>query len=366
MSTPTKKRILFINPYPHDKAPSQRLKYEQYYPHMRAAGYEIEYSSFYDDEIWKVLYKPGHIFAKAAGFARGYARRIKDLFRLRHYDIVYIHLWVTPIRPAFFEWLYGRVAKRIIYDIDDLVFLKEAKHIAWWRGMLKSRKKPVHLMKKARHVITCTPFLDEFTRQYNQNTTDISSTIDTDAYQPVNNYQNDHRLVLGWSGSHSTVTYLKLYSDMLQELAKTHDFKLLVMGSADFSIEGVDYEAVAWTAEREIPTLQRFDIGLYPLPLDDQWVMGKSGLKALQYMSLGIPTVATGIGANYRVIEDGVSGYLVKSKEEWIEKLKLLLDNPEKRRRIGSAAHDRVEALYSIKTNAPVYLQILDRVVHEA
>ncbi|RYY96172.1 MAG: glycosyltransferase, partial [Chitinophagaceae bacterium] len=90
--------------------------------------------------------------------------------------------------------------------------------------------------------------------------------------------------------------------------------------------------------------------------------MGKSGLKALQYMSLGIPTVATGIGANYRVIEDGVSGYLVKSKEEWIEKLKYLIDNPSERRRIGQAAHDRVERLYSIRQNAPVYLRIIDSV----
>ncbi|RYD96687.1 MAG: glycosyltransferase [Sphingobacteriales bacterium] len=366
MTTTKRKRILFVNPYPHDKAPSQRLKYEQYYDHFRAAGYDIEWSCFYDDEAWKVIYKPGHYAGKAMAFVRGYARRLRDLFRLKKYDAVYIHLWVTPIRPAFFEWLYSKVAKKIIYDIDDLVFLKEASHIAWWKGMLKSRKKPVYLMKVAKHVITCTPFLDEFARKYNPNTTDISSTINTDAYVPVNQYRNDHKLVLGWSGSHSTVVYLYLLNDVLQELAKTHDFKLLVMGSTKYHLEGVDYEAVEWTREREIPTLQKFDIGLYPLHLEDQWVMGKSGLKALQYMALGIPTVATGLGANHRVIQDGVSGYLVKTKEEWLEKLKLLLENPEERRRVGTAAHDRVEALYSIRENAPVYLRILDRVVNEA
>src|ERR1700694_2541417 len=170
------KKILFVNPYPHDKAPSQRLKFEQYYPYMSDAGYQIEHTSFYDEKVWKILYKKGFYLQKALGIVRGYLRRIKYLFRLREYDVVYIHLWVTPIRPAFFEWLYAKVAKKIIYDIDDLVFLKKAGHIAWWKGILKSSRKPIYLMKKSDHVITCTPFLDEFVRKYNPHTTDISST----------------------------------------------------------------------------------------------------------------------------------------------------------------------------------------------
>ena len=34
-------------------------------------------------------------------------------------------------------------------------------------------------------------------------------------------------------------------------------------------------------------------------------------------MSLGIPTIATAIGANHRVIEDGISGTLVNSDSDW-------------------------------------------------
>jgi L-malate glycosyltransferase len=44
----------------------------------------------------------------------------------------------------------------------------------------------IYLMKKANHVITCTPFLDEFVKKYNPNTTDISSTVDTEKrYLPL-------------------------------------------------------------------------------------------------------------------------------------------------------------------------------------
>ncbi len=356
------KRILFVVPYPFDKAPSQRLKFEQYYAQFREAGYEVEWSSFYDEEAWRVMYKPGHTWGKLTAMLRGYLRRTRDLFRLGKYDVVYTHLWITPVGPAIFEWLFGKLAgRKMIYDIDDLIFLKNASHITGWKQILKGRKKPIVLMKAAQHVITCTPFLDEFVRQYNPNTTDISSTIDTERYQPVNPYSNNQKLTLGWSGSHSTAPYLLLLQDVLQELYKEQPFRLLVMGDKEFQMEGVEVEAHPWTAAGEIPNLQQIDIGLYPLP-DEQWVLGKSGLKALQYMSLGIPTVATALGANHRIMEDGVSGFLVKTPQEWKERLRLLMKDAQLRARIGIAARKRVEEQYSIKSVAPVYIAVLNAV----
>ena len=87
-----KKKILFLSPYPFGKAPSQRLKFEQYYPYFEEAGFELETSSFIDEEFWKVIYQPGNIFGKISGTLRGYLRRFFDILRLRKYDIVYIHL----------------------------------------------------------------------------------------------------------------------------------------------------------------------------------------------------------------------------------------------------------------------------------
>ncbi|MBI3240334.1 MAG: glycosyltransferase [Flavobacteriia bacterium] len=215
-------------------------------------------------------------------------------------------------------------------------------------------------MKKADHVITCTPFLTEFVNKFNSHTTDISSTINSETYIPVNPYSNSKQLTLGWSGSHSTSKYLYLLKDVLLELYKERKFRLLVMGDPSFTIEGLEVEAMAWSGEKEISTLQQIDIGLYPLP-DEEWVMGKSGLKALQYMTLAIPTIATAVGANFRVIEDGVSGYLVTTAAEWKEKLILLMDNPDLREQIGLKARERVEKHYSVLANEPVYLSILNK-----
>ena len=58
-------------------------------------------------------------------------------------------------------------------------------------------------------------------------------------------------------------------------------------------------------------------IVIYSLP-NEQVVYGKSGLKVIQYMAPGIPTIATATGTNFRVIENVTSGYLVNSEEERI------------------------------------------------
>ena len=49
-----------------------------------------------------------------------------------------------------------------------------------------------------------------------------------------------------------------------------------------------------------------------------------------------------------------------------LERFLLLVSQPGERRRIGMAAHDRVENLYSIRKNAPVYLRIIDSVANDA
>jgi glycosyltransferase involved in cell wall biosynthesis len=292
----------------------------------------------------------------------GYLVRVFDLFRLPFYDGVYVCLWVVPFGPPVFEALYCLVNPNVIYDIDDLIFLKPKSRANPFVAFLKFRSRVTHLMRKAKHVITCTPALDAFARRYNRRTTDISSTINTDTYVPANRYANDGLITLGWSGSHATVPYLGLLAPLLRELAGECRFRLLVIGDAEFRMEGVDLVALPWREATEVADLRQIDIGLYPLP-QEEFALGKSGLKALQYMALGIPTVATAFGANFRVIEDGVSGFLVRTDAEWKDRLRALMRDPDLRWRLGRAARQRVERHYSVRVNRDTYLGIVASVV---
>ncbi len=362
MSQTAQKKILFLSPYPFDKAPSQRLKYEQYYSFIKNEGFEITTSSFVDEHFWKIIYNEGNFFLKGFYTLLGYLRRIKDLITIRKYDVVYVHLWVTPLGFTFFEWLFVLFAKKIVYDIDDFIFLGHTSDANKKSKFLKGKAKAIYLMKKANHVITCTPMLDEFARKYNSNTTDISSTINTDVYIPKKDYDIKGKIVLGWSGSHSTSKFLHLLDSVLIDLKKEIEFELLVIGDPDFKVEGLNITAIPWNAATEVCDLSKIDIGLYPLP-DEPWVYGKSGLKALQYMALGIPTIATAIGANFRVITSEENGLLVKSDEEWRDAILTLINNKILREKLGKEAKQTVETNFSLIANKDKYLEILKKMI---
>jgi glycosyltransferase involved in cell wall biosynthesis len=346
-------------------APGQRLKYEQYFDYLAANGYQVKVAPFMAKRCWEIVYRKGYFLEKCFWTLFGYLRRAVNLFQIPFYDGVYVFLWVVPFGPPFFEALTCLLNRNVIYDIDDMVHLKPQSPANGFVSLLKSPSRITHLMKNAKHVITCTPTLDALARRYNANTTDISSTINTDTYLPANPYTNDRVISLGWSGSHSTVRHLTLLREMLLGLSSLRQFRLIVIGAPDFRIEELDVTALPWRAATEVKDLQQIDIGLYPLPCE-KFALGKSGLKALQYMALGIPTVATAFGANFRVIEDGVSGFLVSTEEEWKERLLLLMDHPELRRRVGERARARVVRYYSVTANRDVYLKIIEAVVGKA
>lgn len=358
------KRILFLTPYPKDVAPSQRLKFEQYYNAFEEAGFQLQRSAFVSESFWQIIYKRGRFVRKFLFTTRGYLRRVRDLFRLRRFDIVYIHLWVTPFGPPVFEWIACILAKKVVFDIDDMTFLGHASKANRFLQWLKGSSKPIYLMKKADHVITCTPKLDAVARQFNPNTTDISSTINTETYKARVDYSIGEMVTLGWSGSHSTSPYLHLLDRVFQEL-KTDGlkFNLLVIGDATFTLPGIDVEAIPWNLDTEVQDLARIDIGLYPLP-DEEWVYGKSGLKALQYMALGIPTIATAIGANFRIITDGENGFLVKpgNHDGWKQRILQLANDMPLREKTGTLARRTVEEHYSVNANVQHYLKVLKTV----
>lgn len=359
--------MLVVCPHPENMVPGQRLKYEQYFDYFRDNGIDVIVKPFMTIRFQNIVYKKGRVIAKFFWTAYGYWSRIRLLFSIRKYDLTYIFLWVTPFGPPFFEWLFIKRSKKVIYDIDDLVFLRGAKsYVNVFAAGLKGRNKPIFLMKKANHVITCTPYLDEFVRKYNKNTTDISSTINTVKYRTRKDYRIlNRKVILGWSGSHSTAKYLYLMKPVFKKLKEEGiAFKLLVMGDATFNIDDIEIEALPWKEDYEVDIIRRFDIGLYPLP-DEEWVFGKSGLKALQYMAAGVPTIATAIGTNFRIIENDVNGFLVNTIEEWIGCIKDLINDEILRRRIGEKGAEIVEKKFSVNANRGTYLSILQNVLNK-
>ena len=356
------KKILVICPFPYNVAAGQRLKYEQYFNHWRENGYDITMSPFLDNKTWEIVYKPGNYIKKILGTLRGYLRRISDIFRIYHYDIVYVFMWVTPFGTSFYERLYRLLSKRLVYDIEDNVLLEKSNEVNPFIKILKSAGKTKHLIKTADHVINSSPFLNDLCLNINdgKSCTYISSSIDMDRFIPKNSYLNDHKIVIGWTGTFSSRCYLDLLRDVFIKLNQCCDFRLRIIGNFEYELPGIDLEVVQWSRENEVEDMQHIDIGVYPLNLNE-WVLGKSGLKAIQYMAFGIPTVATNIGTTPMIIKHLKNGWLVKTEDEWVDALKTLIDDPKLRCQLGKAARETVLTKYSQDVVKIQYLSILNK-----
>ena len=354
------KRILVICPFPFNVAAGQRLKYEQYFDQWRESGYDITMSPFLDDETWKIVYKQGNYRAKVLGTLCGYLRRIRDLFGISHYDIVYVFLWVTPFGTFFYEGLCRLFAKKLIYDIEDNVLIEKSSVVNPFIKILKSAGKTKYLIKKADHVITSSPLLNDYCLGLNdkKSCTFISSSVNTESFVPTNLYLNDHKVVIGWTGTFSSKEYLDLLRNVFIELSKRCDFHLRIIGNFEYDLPGIDLEVIQWNRDSEVEDMQQIDIGVYPLHMNE-WVLGKSGLKAIQYMAFGLPTVATNVGTTPMIIEHLKNGWLVKTEDEWVDALEALVSDSNLRQKLGEAARETVLNKYSKNVIGNKYLSIL-------
>jgi glycosyltransferase involved in cell wall biosynthesis len=143
----------------------------------------------------------------------------------------------------------------------------------------------------------------------------------------------------------------------LLQLRQRVDFELRVIGG-EVSLTGLDARCQPWRPASEVKDLAAFDVGLMPLP-DDPWTRGKCGLKALQYMALGIPPVVSPVGVNAEIVSDGVDGFHAPTPQSWIDRIGQLVSNPALRARLGGEARRTVEARYSARVHVPRVSAIL-------
>lgn len=357
-------RVLAIVPSIYDTSPGQRFRIEQWEPILAESGVQISYSPFENEELHAVLYKSGASLPKVKAVIDSMRRRRRELSGAKEFDLIYIFREAALLGPPWFERRIAKLGVPVVFDFDDAVFVSYKSPSNGYLSYLKFPAKTAEICRLSAHVMAGNQYLADYALKENPRVTIIPTTIDTEKYTPRYPESESETPTIGWSGSFSTVQHLDTVREVLQELAKTEKFKLRVIGTPEYYLPGVETEAIPWRSDSEIEDLREMDIGLMPLP-DEDWSRGKCGLKALQYMALGIPTICSPVGVNSTIIQDGANGYLANGKEEWIKKLKLMLHSPELRRQIGMAGRKTVEDGYSAISQAPRVLQVFRSAIEE-
>lgn len=358
-------RVLALMPALYDTSPGQRYRLEQWDPLLRERGVEITYEPFEDEELHGLLYKPGLLAKKIQLVTRGLNRRMSLVRKVKNYDLVYILREAALLGPPVFEKLIHQRRVPIVFDFDDAVFVSYRSPSNGYLSYLKFASKTKTICRIASHVMVGNPYLADYARQVNDRVTVIPTTIDTEKYQVPPQRNSSGPPVIGWTGSYSTVQHLDTLRGALKKLAEKESFRLRVIGTPAYECAPIDVEAMPWRANTELEDLAAIDIGVMPLP-DDRWSKGKCGLKALQFMALGIPTLCSPVGVNTDIIQDDQNGFIASTENEWVDKLSRLLRSHELRRRLGQAGRATVEEKYSAITQTPRVYEIFKSVLREA
>ena len=109
-------------------------------------------------------------------------------------------------------------------------------------------------------------------------------------------------------------------------------------------------DRIEWRALRplaELPEeMARFDVNLAPLEPGNPFCEAKSELKFFEAALVGVPTIASPTGPYRRVIEHGKTGFLAASADDWYGYLRMLIEDPALRDRVGRAAYHEALARF--------------------
>jgi len=216
------------------------------------------------------------------------------------------------------------------------------------------------ILERSTHVTVGNEFLASFARRHNPRVSVIPTAVDTSRFAPRATGPDTMGLpVVGWIGSPTTFPYLQGIAGILRTVAERHPFVLRVSGAGrPVAFNGLQVEDVPWSLADEVRLFNTCDIGVYPLT-DDDWARGKCGFKAIQCMACGVPVVASAVGVNREIIEDGVNSFLATTAGEWIEKLGRLLGDRALREQMALRGRRTIEERYSLKVTAPKLAAVL-------
>ncbi len=335
--------VLGLSSYPVEAA-ATRYRLKQFVGPLANRGITLTVRPFLDSQVFGSLYQRHALPYTAVGLVKSGLRRLKDLWLLSHADAVLVQREAMLFGPPLIEWLAVRVFRRpMVLDLDDATYIpytsptfgKLGKAFKWF-------SKTDDLIRWASLVTCGNSAIAEYVTSKGAKARIIPTVVDTDVFHPDPHGRQDEDLVLGWIGTHSTFPYLESTFSVLGELARNHRFRLKIVGAGkdEVRIPGVEIENLEWKLDREVRDFQSLDIGLYPIDpglYASQWAAGKSGFKAIQYMAVGIPFVATPVGAVTEIGKEGSTHYCAMTPDEWRSALSILIANREGRKQMGAA-----------------------------
>ncbi|NOX54788.1 MAG: glycosyltransferase family 4 protein [Planctomycetes bacterium] len=308
----------------HPDLPSSRVRVLDLLPELRRHGIAADVFSY-----------PRTIYSKV------------QLFRqVRKYDVVVLQKKL-PTWPDLV--LLRHCAGKLYYDFDDAIYLKDSADGAA-RSRVRGRRFR-QIVMAADRVIAGNRILADQARRWNAAVEILPSAVETRGIPVRQDNSSGGLTVIGWVGTAPNFQHLTAVGPVLRRVAERRSIEVRIVSNEAPELPGVPARFIRWQRTTENAEIAAFDIGIMPLR-STPFAAGKCGYKALQYMAAGVPAVVSDVGVNSEIVRHGTDGLVVSTCEGFFDALLELIDNPDKRRRMGRQARLRVEQEFSVATVA--------------
>lgn len=266
---------------------------------------------------------------------------------------------------------------RFIFDCDDWNMRENSRY---YFNFFPSSKMEFLTRKIARYSDICIAaslFLKDYLGRFNDKAYYIPTGVDTELFKPGNDNGNNSKITFSWIGTmyHKEMCEnVKFILDCFLVLADKYDnIFMSIAGEGKYFkeintyIEGFkcrdSIKIDNWISPDEIPCyLSHVDIGLLPLIQDIKFNKAKSPTKLFEYMAMAKPTISSNIGEATHIICDGDNGFLAGSKEEFIEKMEMLINGSVLCKYVGDNARKTILEKYSLNVLGKKLYDILRKI----
>ena len=266
-----------------------------------------------------------------------------------------------------FPFLRGQ-ARILGFDFDDAIYMRSASPSANPADYVSRTR-----MRRFRRIVKKTDFVIPANQVLANKVRDIvpgkpleiiPSAVDCDDIKPRTDYHLDGPPILGWIGSRSTLRYLNMLAEPLQELQYEFHCQMWVIADRLPEIPGVHVEFIPWNLATQYDEIRKFDIGLMPLTADP-FTEGKSSYKLLQYLATGVPAICSPVGMNVEVSGNEEYCLTATTPGEFDTQIRRLMGNMELRKQLGTNGPQLVAEKYSLAAVAKKLAAFFTKTVEE-
>lgn len=301
-------------------------------------------------------------------------RRFWQVIHARNYETVIVRreiLLFNDYGNLFLEKLLHKFHPKAILDFDDDIAAakEQPKIITNWYGKLmkENGNKFNETLRLYSYFMVASNYLKKKVLSENKNIDSnnicvIPTCVDYNIHKPKEYSNNQNNITFGWIGGDYNYHLLDPIWPILNELSQQFTFSFIVIGGSPITVETkFPLHFIKWSIDTEVESLKKIDIGIMPLT-NDLESKGKGGFKLLQYMGLGIVSIASPITINLDIIENENNALFAQTNQEWEEKFKLILSNQISLDTISANARRRIESKFTFQSNHKKYLEFINYV----